>query len=52
MVDHIIEIVNIEITIPDQIQTNLNFRLKPVPTKILEIEIIQTIDHETLHTIE
>ena len=38
-------------TIHDQIQNNLNFRLMPVPNQILETEIIQTIDLETLHTI-
>ena len=46
------EIVNTEITIYDQIRTSLNFRLKPVPIQILEIEIIQMIDLETLHTID
>ena len=50
-VDHIVETVNIEITIQDQIQTDLNFRLMPVPIQLLEIEIIQMIDLETLHTI-
>ena len=52
MVDHIIEIVNIEISIQDQFQTNLNFRLIPVPIKNLDLEIIQTIDQETLQTID
>ena len=52
IVDHIVEIVNIEITIQDQIQTNLNYRLIPVPIQIQGIEVIQTIDLETLHTID
>ena len=52
IVDHIVERVNIEKTIPDQIQINLNFQLMPVPILILEIEIIQTINLETLHTID
>ena len=49
LVDHIVEIVNIEITTQDQIQTNLNFRLMPVPIQILEVEIIHL---ETLHSID
>ena len=52
MVDQIVEIVNIEITIQDQIQTNLNFHLMPVPIQIAEKEIIQIIDQETIHRIE
>ena len=52
IVDHIVEIVNIEITIQDQTQINLNFCLKPVPIPTLGIKIIQTIDLETLHTID
>ena len=52
LVDRIVEIVNIEITTQDQIQTNLNFRLMPVPIQVLEIEIVQLIDLETLHTID
>ena len=52
LVDHIVEIVNIEITTQDQIQTDLSFRLMPVPIQILEIEIIQLIFLETLHTID
>ena len=51
-VDHIVEILNIKITIQDQIHTNLNFRLIPVPIQTLEIKIIQTTDLETLHTID
>ena len=39
IVDQTVEIVKIEITIQDQIQTNLNFRLMPVP--VLEREIIK-----------
>ena len=49
IVDQIVEIVKIEITIQDQIQTNLNLCLMPVPIQMLEIEIIQIIDLETLH---
>ena len=49
IVDQIVETVNIEITIQDQIQTNLNFCLMPVPIQILEIESNQIIDLETLH---
>ena len=52
IVDHIVKIVNIEIIIQDQIQTNLNFQLIPVPIQILGIEIIQTIDLETFRTID
>ena len=47
IVDHIVEI-----TIQDQIQTNLNFYLIPVPIQILGIAIIQTIDLETLLSID
>ena len=49
---HIVEIVNIKITIQDQIETNLNFRLMPVPIQILEKEIIRLIDLKTLQTID
>ena len=52
IVNHIVEIVNIEINIQDQIQVNLNFCLIPVPIQILRKEIIQKIDLETLHTID
>ena len=52
IVDRIVEIVNIEITIQNQIQTNLNFRLIPVSIQILEIKFIQLIDLENLHTID
>ena len=52
IVDQIVVIIIFEITIQDQIQTNLNFRLMPVPIQILEIEIIQTVDLETFYTIE
>ena len=52
IVDHIVEIVNIEITIQDQNETNLNFRLIPVPIQILGIEFIQKIYLKTLHTID
>ena len=44
IVDQTIEIISIEITNQDQIQTDLNFRLIPVP--------IQMIDFENLHIIE
>ena len=49
IVDQIVEIVKIEITIQDQIQTNLNLCLMSVPIQMLEIEINQIIDLETLH---
>ena len=52
IVDQTVEIISIEITIQDQIQTDLNFRLLPVAIQILEIDIIQMIDLETLHIIE
>ena len=48
----IVEIVNTEITIQDQIQPNLIFRLMPHPIQILEKEIIQIFDLETFHTID
>ena len=51
IVDQIAKIISIEITIRDQIQTKQNF-LIPVLIQILEIDTIQTIDHETHHTIE
>ena len=38
IVDHIVEIVNIKITIQDQIQINRNFRLMTDPIQILETE--------------
>ena len=50
IVDHIVEIVIIKITIQDQFQRNTNFRLMLDPIQILEIEIIQIIGLETLHT--
>ena len=52
IVDHIVEIVNIKITIQDQIQINPNFRLMTDHIQILGIEIFQIIDLETLHTID
>ena len=52
IVDHIVELVNLKITIQDQIQTNPNFRLMPDPIQILEIKIIQIIDLEIPHTID
>ena len=51
IVDQIAKITNIETTIHDQIQTELNF-LTPVPIKILGIDTIQTIDHVIHRTIE
>ena len=50
--DQTVGTISVEITIQDQIQTDLNFRLIPVRIQILEIEIIQMIDLETLHIIE
>ena len=41
IVYHIVEIVNTEIIIQDQNQTNLNFRLMQVPIQTLEIETLQ-----------
>ena len=52
IVDQTVKTVSIEKTIQDQNQTDLNFRLMPVPIQILGIDIIQLIDLETLHTIE
>ena len=49
IVDQTVEIINIEITIQDQIETDLNLRLIPVPIQILEIDITQMTDLETLH---
>ena len=51
IVDHMVELFNIEVTIQNQFQTNLNFRLMPVFIQILEIKITQIIDLETLQTI-
>ena len=52
IVDQIVEIVDIEITIQDQTQTNLNFCLMLFPIGILEKEVIQIIDLEIFHIIE
>ena len=52
IVDQKVKIVNIEITIQDQTQISLNFRLMSALIQILEIKIIQIIDLETLHIIE
>ena len=52
IVDHIVEIVNIKITIQDQFQINPIFPFKTDPIQILEIEFIQIIDLETLLTID
>ena len=51
-VDQTVKMISIEITIHDQIQTEENIRLIPVPIEILGIDTIQTIDHETHHAIE
>ena len=48
IVDQIVSIISIEITIHNQIQTEENIRLIPVPIQILGIDI----DHETHHTVE
>ena len=48
-VDQTVEIVNIEITIQDQIQTDRKFCIMPVLIHVLEIDIIQLIDLETLY---
>ena len=50
IVDHIVKIVNIEITIQDQIQINPHFCQMTDPIQTLEIGTIQTKDQETLHT--
>ena len=52
IVDQTVEIISIEITIQNQIQTDLNFRFIPVPIQVLEIDNIQMIDLESLHIIE
>ena len=52
IVDQTVKIISIEIINQDQIQTDLSFRLIPVPIQILEKDIIQMIDLETLHIIE
>ena len=52
IIDQTVEIISIEITIQDQIQTDLNFRLIPVPIQFLEIETIHMIYPEILHMIE
>ena len=44
------KIINIKITIQDQIQINTDLTTDPI--QILEIEIIQIIDLETPHTID
>ena len=44
IVDQTVVIVSIEIISEDHIQIDLNFRLKPVPIQIIEIDIIQMID--------
>ena len=52
IVDQIDKTINIETTIDDQIQTDQNILLIPVPTQTLGINTIQMIDHETHLTIE
>ena len=51
IVDQIVEILNIEIIIRDQTQTDQSIRLIPVPIHILGIDTIQMIDQETHRTI-
>ena len=51
-IDQIVKIISIETTIHNQIQTEENFHLIPVPIQTLGIDTIQTIDHETHPTIE
>ena len=52
MVNQKFEIISIEKTIQDQIQTDLKFRLILDPIQILEIDIFQMIDLETLRIIK
>ena len=47
-----VEILSVETTIHDQIQTDQNIRLKPVPIHTLEIDTIQMTDQEILRTIK
>ena len=51
-VDRIVKITKIEITIHNQIPTQQNLFLHPVPIQTQEIDTIPTIDHETHHTTE
>ena len=51
IVDQIVETIKLEITNHDQIQTEQNCLIL-VPIQVLGIDTIQTIDHETHHTIE
>ena len=44
--------INVETTIENRIQANLNFCLKPVPVHTPGIDTIPMIDLETLHIIE
>ena len=46
IVDQIVEKISIEITIHDQIRTDQNIHLIPVPTHSLEIDTIAMIDQE------
>ena len=52
IVDQIVDIIKIELTIHDRIQTEQILHLHPVPIQTLGIDTIPTIDHETHHTIE
>ena len=52
MVDHTVEISNIEIITHFQTQTDRIIRFIPVPIHILEIDTTQMIDQETHHTID
>ena len=51
-IDQAVKMISIETTIHDQIQTEENFHLIPVPIQTLGIDTIQTIDLETRLTIE
>ena len=50
--DRIVKITNIGITIHDQIPTQQNLFLHPVPIQTQGIDTIPTINHETHHTTE
>ena len=52
IVDQTVELSNIETTIQDRIQADLNFRLKPVSIHTPGIDTIPMIDLETLLIIE
>ena len=50
IVDHIVEIINIEIIIDNQTQIDRTIRLIPLSIHILGIDTIQMIDQETHRT--